>query len=647
MNTLIFFLTTILVQTNKKAYHKIRNNLIEKIKKKEYLIYNSNKTYARIDLYLSEFDKAIVCEIEGGITSRSYLKNVFFNVTYENKTINQIVSEIEENIMNIPNIINDEYSIHDANILVYNSLDVKRYPIMKKIIENMKHKNCERRENKIIDEIFFEIICDKDCLLYKMIYNRTGPSLSNKKILSCNPEAEYSTNYNENTYYIRLRIDVLNYCYFFELNTKDLDVENLYSFDDINIKFKSIFDREILRQLLILYNSCENNLLNSVIESIPLKCTPISVVNISSYFKIRIKYEKIIFEDENIAFYYSKKKFKHLNNKTYINEESYTEIKEIIESILVIKKLDQGRAVDFFYRILKFNKKLEFLIMNILNKPGTGLYLIFIHLLFFLKIMNEDDLKIIIEQKDNELKKIMIAKNLLKKLSDDIDRSFYLVKVCLLIETERYINYNVELEPIFKTFKVIGELIESKKMLQKHIIMPTKCSNCEKEGKCNCAEQPIEILKDKFRSFMSNKYKIFKNDEETIKYRIYIKKGSINWLRIFDEMKNIHIGNILKYKKKVMKKIYKLSSLFTGIDTTDVYKYDIKKEELIQNLGFYENEVEENNKKIGILLLTNTIEDEKFEDEVVENNEIFENEMAGIIKTFVNENTQEYENLMQ
>ncbi|WUR03168.1 uncharacterized protein VNE69_03377 [Vairimorpha necatrix] len=215
------------------------------------------------------------------------------------------------------------------------------------------------------------------------------------------------------------------------------------------------------------------------------------------------------------------------------------------------------KIIEIFFRLIQDNKKVEYFIHRILCKQGTAVNIIFSHLLLDHKIIEKKKVNEIIE---TEIERQQIIKKILKKLSNSLYlSSTYLIKICLFLEVEEYLNENQSKnEPIFRTLKNIAYYIRSKKNLQEFYLSESSLLN---------------------------------------------KQKNVNLTKVFQELANYHLEDLGNLKENNLRFILKIAFLFTGLenDTCDVgdYQFYVDKFSIITGLRLDRIEIEINNKMIA------------------------------------------------
>ncbi|WUR03578.1 uncharacterized protein VNE69_05167 [Vairimorpha necatrix] len=410
-------------------------------------------------------------------------------------------------------IVLDEYVSNqtDAIVLTYLSSFTIRSNIVLEIINHLEKENCKRKNSIVRPDIIYEYIIDQRSLYAKTLTlaesNRNGDNL-----LILNSQIIYIKKNDES--YINFFIPINNICCFFEVNVAEFDVEKNLNLIEVKTPFKNNTDQIICKRILNLYkasfyiesvNSCFTYSLepssNSIIRSSCKK------------FMLEIKNDMILFRHNAFEFVYVINNDLGPQRKLIITESCYHEFQEIFKKLHLVKRSNKyAKGFEIFSRLVKSEDKVEFLIKRILSKKRTALHILLKHLLFYMKIIGENEVNNNIEH--DELIKSEIAKTLVKKLKLDVNApAIYLITICLFLETEKYLKENDTInDKIFDSLKEIGKLIKSK----------------------------------------------YHKDEN--------KNNNIDLFEIYQEIVNFHLKEISNYTKKVLTYYIKTTSLFTGLE---------------------------------------------------------------------------------
>ncbi|WUR05017.1 uncharacterized protein VNE69_12002 [Vairimorpha necatrix] len=449
--------------------------------------------------------------------------------------------------------------------------------IVKKIIEKLNQINDERRIKQKGAEIYYENICVRGCLLHNILEKKHKFNSKNlSKVQNPEPTLSYRRNEDDNSYYLELCVKINKICYLFEFDMNELDNKELNTMVKINIGNMCHYDAKILKNLFEIFNVKDLYHIEANGEIGILEITPNKIEKIMpKKFKIEIHPDFINFFDgyRKNSVYLKNESNKDDGEKKFINNIFFNEIKKILEKINFIANTKDYECVEFFYRLLKNYNKVEFLILRIMNKERSALKIIFNFIIKHIYIVDEDELdyttgEIIFRSNNEEDVKNKMLKNLSYELSGNQLSECYLIKICLLFEAEEFINKkNINNEIIWESLIDINEYIQEKNN--------EKISRSDRNSRC------------------------------------------INIVKIIKEVENYHIHNIIKYKNEVLKNVWKITSIFTGlVSSSFVYKdtkEDFRRKKICENFQLDENEIEEKANIIENNLQKNTDEDEEYE----------------------------------
>ncbi|WUR02695.1 uncharacterized protein VNE69_02216 [Vairimorpha necatrix] len=535
--------------TNQMFFYKITDDLINKVENREYGIFNSFKIPVIVYLVHHESKQIINVNINEKASQVNNQIKKRCTVFYDKKSINEITNEIENLIVSSLKFKNS-YSIN----ITYDKLDIKRSSIFYEVMKNIINVNKEKKINKKCKDIFYDNICEKNSYFIDVIYTIKQENINLKDNMSIF-KVHVFYNIEPSTWYIRLPIEIEGIYYLFELDIEEFELEAFYSLSNINIKFKNSYEEQNFMNLLIFLKEIDDKLLCSQIQQSKVSCKTNKYMIKNSSFKIQIESDKINFRQRSDNYEYNL-----LENASFsINRNCYFELQRFVEqfNIMNINQIYEG--IEVLFRSFCRNKKIEFLVHRILYRKKSALNLLFGHLFLSMYVIYRHELDIIIGHKEDTENEIEDIKNrltdfILSKISFDNNLIFYLIKICLLKEAEKYINENeVNDDLLFNTLKEIGNLVRLKK------------SN-------------------------SNEIMQFSCD-----------KGGIDIFAIITDVLNIHTENLYNYKIWGLEHICKLASLFEvryKLSTAE-YSKDFEKYEIMDSMELYKFDVEFN---IGILL---------------------------------------------
>ncbi|WUR03406.1 uncharacterized protein VNE69_05003 [Vairimorpha necatrix] len=541
-------------------YNELKTNIIKKIENRDYVLFDRSKLYMSVFISTGHYNirnEGVPLEviIFSGINYNDEKK---FTINCKNKSIDNIVAELEEKIQRVISFPNDKtlvlfYSEHQLN----NIIRLDGSITMKNFIESIKKINVQRKENKKAWEIFYDNICMESDYFDEII----------DEIYKNNHDVDgFIKHYDYLRNYFIFRIDIGNILYIFRICIDEFDYLN-----NIKIRIENKYDEEILKKLLDLYNLSYNHLFIINFHDIPINITPnsIEIRSENIFFKIEIESDKIIFEQNAGKYIYSLQNSNNFN--VFIDEQCFIEFRKIIEVASMITDENTIKAILMFGKLLRHENKIFFLLDMILNMQRSALNILLGHLLLHYKIIDEPELKIIISNDEyRDVRTTELIDIICTKMLNSGNTVFFILTIGLLIETEKYIaEYDIDDDPFYKTLLHIGNIIKSKD---------------------------------------------YKNGVE-----IACTEKSINIMEIMKELVSIHVTNFNLYKNKVLSSMGQLISTFTGlktnyIDYSDrIYLQIIKLEDVIQCFELNNNEIY----KIFIIiknkLIENSQEDIKFE----------------------------------
>ncbi|WUR04530.1 uncharacterized protein VNE69_09085 [Vairimorpha necatrix] len=558
MNIVLLINVILFVQTSPHEVFDIINNMIlNKIINRDYTILQNSSHFTKVSLFFNTRNKTILFYTEENLINIDNNNTYISIIHYDNKSISDIIESIELNVRSFYKCL-DNYSI----VLTYSALNFGVCLTMKEVIKNITIINNERRIKKKGWDIYYENICENDSYLNRILYElkpNTSNNDNNFGVFSVH--THYKAEKDE--FCIRLNIPFVDVYHLFELNIGELDVDKFYSLSDTNIKLNNKFDEEILRKLLCLFKISYNVLFKAFYIQFELECTSNIIEIMYPYFKAELKPKKIIFKHSSGEYVYHSDSKKCLCDKQNdLNEKYLLEFQKIMENISSIKNVENCRGVEMFYRLLLKNNKIDYLLRRILTKGRSPINLLCVHLLLSAKVITTSDANIIFnieEDVENEIEEIINKSiNGLFKCSSINDRlEFYTIKICLLIETERFIKESdVSNDHIFQNIKEIGILVKLKNSLTE----------------------------------------------------------DISFAMIIQEFISRHIDNIIKYNNQIMRELCNIAGLFR--ENSDLIIKDFKKqynrEEFIEARGLDKNKLKDKFGNIKLKLLRNNEEDKYF-----------------------------------
>ncbi|WUR05018.1 uncharacterized protein VNE69_12003 [Vairimorpha necatrix] len=534
---------------------------MKKIEDRDYLLFDHSKRYMTIsiskdqDFYGDNSDAFIE------VTLCFDIKNNYeidFIINCGNKSLNQIITELEEKIQSFISFpYNKEFVLFYSEYQLGDSISLDGTITMENVIETIKKINSQRKINKKGREIYYENICIESGYFEDII----------KEISENKVNVEHAIKYYDYVpNYFLFRIDIENKSFLFQFYIEEIDYEN-----DIKMNLENKYDEKILIKLLERYNLSYEYLFDTPFIVVPINCIPngIEIIHEDIIFKMEIETDAVVFSQNSKIYIYSIRD--DVQEFFFIDEQCLMEFRKFIEIASRINDENIKKAIGIFYRLLKIENFVNFILEILLNRPISAIKIILAHNLLYYNIIDEPELKVVISnEKHNNIRKTEVVNKILSKIHTFYYNEFFVVKICLLLETEKYIvRNNLENDVFCKNLELIGNLIRLKNS---------------------------------------------KNDFEMID-----KKDNFNLIGILEEMVSVHIVHFKTYKKKVLTYICKTLSLFTGLNTNFIDYFDKKHYakiviyEVIESFGLNKNKVEKCNKVVRKKLIENTQEDIKLE----------------------------------
>ncbi|WUR04884.1 uncharacterized protein VNE69_11053 [Vairimorpha necatrix] len=545
----------LIVQGYQDVYNKLYTLITEKIKNRDYWEISNEKKYLRIKLsfdYLNyQLDANILeeCNILEIIEEE---KRILVNSI--ERSIQDIVVEFEDKLLHECEILRPDFIV-----LIYNPACCQ-HNVFKQIIDFLIQKNLARRNSINRSDLLYEYIIEDISLwnvmfvnLYKQEYNN---DFSHQKI-------PLTFSKRGKQHYVNFCIEVKNIKHLFEINAEEIGKESLYTWKDTCLEKNKEVDRKIGNYFHMLYkNIYVDNIDNYSMPFFKI-CTPYKIELFIKKFRIEIIDDEIHLGHRNENHIFIPNRQTTLFGKRYANENKWiTEFKRVFKKIHAIDfSENRCKGVEMFFRLIRYLNKVDFFIERILNAEGSPMNVLLAHLLHIKGLINRSELKNIINIEGLiEEKKIQLCKELEKSLSTDRCNSIsFLLKIFLFIEGEKYINKNrSNPEPNFKILKMIGALIKSK-------------------GKARGILKKIES-------------------------GFFINKNKIDLAVIYDDLVKNHFQDYQNSQSNLWKEVFKIASLFTGLESTrceiNDHTFYTLKGKIIREMGLDKYEVEKNNKII-------------------------------------------------
>ncbi|WUR03666.1 uncharacterized protein VNE69_05255 [Vairimorpha necatrix] len=543
-------LTIVFVHAYMFVYKNVKKTFTRKIYKKDFLMIHHSKSYLRVMIDFDAENNIIRGNIKKDMSqSENQFSKDFFIKCVEIPDISNIALEIENHLKKTGKILKTDFII-----LVYNPHDYINYNFMKKLIKNIKKSNSEKNRNPT--NLHYEYILERNSDFEKILSrgkfdkNHDNKEFGNFDVPICHVRRNYMN-------YVIFSIDIMNICYIFKINYNEIDAKSLYrSFLASKLSNNNHY-KDLQRELYLLHNFINKNERNLHLQSSALKCTDSSVkFENKSFIKFYKENGKIIFTQRGGNYVYpSKKKF----YQKFVIEEFIEEFRSILKKISDIQNGQDFIKVELFIKLLVKKDKIKTILNNILNKPKSAINLIFIHLLFFDRVINESELKQLRKNRSFNEKRRTISNVLKNKLSNQKELNSQpardMLKLCIFIEADTFLNENnLKFEPPFYKLREIG------KQVLKHE---------PKQVECN-------------------------------KINLLIKK-KINLMRIYDKVYH-HLDDIIKLNDDFAKILSEIICLFKGNNNYTYYinevNYKGNLNEIVKLYEFNKNDIERNNKEI-------------------------------------------------
>ncbi|WUR04646.1 uncharacterized protein VNE69_09198 [Vairimorpha necatrix] len=473
MDVVKFAFTILFIKSGQYVSNQINLVLIKKIESGDYTTIDYDKRYLRIlmdfDIRQNNINVYIVVEIKG-FQRRQETKNVKINCT--NKSI------------------------------------------LTNLIEHIKNENIKQKKLRLKDELFYEYIMENDVLWYKVFTNlKFKTSIVQGRL--CFPQSPISYIKRSNSRYICICINIDKVHYFFELNIKELGSENLIPHTIMIREHINEIDHQICIHLKELYKFIYVDKIVKRNISYFSVCTLNKIEFYHNIFKIKMDNDEIRFTQNYKEYIYS------LQHEAIFTNSTSLEFQEFFRKTYYIKTLGEcHNEVELLFRLLETGGRAEFFLKKILNKRGSAIYLILLQILLSDNLYKEFNLSKILrnEEFDETSKNLLIEKIITNLCNCSFLASTFLIKICLLLEVERFINENdVSDKPILLILSNIAALIK------------------KKAGFIPC----------------DNQYNVTKK---------------IDLIEIFHVAVKFHLKDIQAYMNNIWKQIFSITSLYTGYE---------------------------------------------------------------------------------
>ncbi|WUR03252.1 uncharacterized protein VNE69_04080 [Vairimorpha necatrix] len=543
-----------------QGFYKIYNNLNtvikNKVKNNDYYLIDKN-VCTIFRLWFNTDSNELISDLE--ILSRNFFpkENLIkkLKVNCFKKSTTTIIEELEKKILE-----NYEKIYMQSLIIIYNPLQAIYHPLYSKIISHLKTL---RKGIRVKHDIVYEQIIEENILIENILFNlKNNISYGDRNFQHINLVCVK----RNKSRFIIFSICLYDMYHIFEIDIKEINIEKFPLSHEITTIYDNDFDLKISKYYCELYKNVYIDDLQNYVQPKMEACSFTEII-LDSKFKIEINKDKIKFtQDYDSNKYFLETNSVNLNDGIIISKKCLSEFKYFFKKLssTMKNKYENNLCVEMFYRLMKTEDKVKFLLERLLNKTDTALCIIFAHLLLNMQIINKAEFKKIIESDElgdtrkTELINIVIEKTYQKNLSAE-----YLIKFCLLLEAEKFINENkFKCDSIFGTLKIIGSQMNKKKFLM-----------------------GLKI---------------------TMNPKMFYKENNIDLTKIMSGITVYGLNRIEKYKRIVSGELIKMTSLFAENKSNVCYNLEdmlfVNKDDVIFNLGLNSNEVINNSKIISVFL---------------------------------------------
>ncbi|WUR04878.1 uncharacterized protein VNE69_11047 [Vairimorpha necatrix] len=563
MNIYRIFHVFLFAQGFQHVYDKLNTLINNKIKNKEYWEIDTEKIYLKAKLSFDSTNNQLI----GFFIKKSFNSTIEeqvnrIRVDCDGRLIQNIIEEFELKVLHEYEKFNIDYIviIYESKYCAFNLFD--------QIINFLRTTNMDRKKNIYCSNIIYEYIIHDNIFWNQIFVNifvqNSNYEMNKKKIL-----LTYSK--RNNMRYINFCINFSNFYYFFEINVEEIVKQEIYSQINVKTAMKNEFDEEIKRNLYTLYEDVDLDNLERHYSPSFVACTADKIKFRHSKLEIVLGTNSILFAQKYNNYVHSQRNIANqLGNRSTDEDKFLKKFKKLFEKITEINTVvEHCKGVEMFFMSIECGNVLDFLLCKILNDADLPFYVLLGHILFCNELITENELKKIIRSEGlNVFERIQICKKLKQILSTDNCRSStFIIKICLFIEAEKYINdNNIESFLQFKILNRIGNLIKRKENSQSYF--------------------------------------------KRIKAMLTIKKNEIDLIKIYQEVVRYHLKDIKNCKKSVWKEIFSIASLFTRLENNEYIinntKYNTVLNDVLCSLNLDKNIVEINNEIIRRKLFENT-----------------------------------------
>ncbi|WUR03253.1 uncharacterized protein VNE69_04081 [Vairimorpha necatrix] len=460
MKMLKIFLTILFLHGFQKIYDNLNVIIMNKIQNNDFFTIDQRGVMAfnlRFDFDKCELNLDLEIIFHNFFTEENLIRTLKINCNKKSTTA--IVEELEKKCKE-----KYEKKYMQSLIIIYNQKQARKHPIYSRIINHLKYFKTLRKEFKVKHDIVYEHIIDENELLARIV------STLKMEIHCIIPNLCIACTKHNKTRSIIFSISSHDMYHIFEIDIKEIIIEKFPLNHEITTIHDNDFDIKISNYYCELYKNVYIDDLQNYTQPKMEVCSFTESL-LDNKFKIEINKDKVKFtQDYDSNKYFLETNSVNLNDGIIISKKCLSEFKYFFKKLssTMKNKYENNLCVEMFYRLIKTEDKVKFLLERLLNKTDTALSMIFAHLLLNMQIINKAEFKKIIESDElgdtrkTELINIVIEKTYQKNLSAE-----YLIKFCLLLEAEKFINENkFKCDSIFGTLKIIGSQMNKKKILR-------------------------------------------------------------------------------------------------------------------------------------------------------------------------------------
>ncbi|WUR04572.1 uncharacterized protein VNE69_09125 [Vairimorpha necatrix] len=601
--TIIAFLC--IAQGSRNDYDNLHSLINQKIDSRDYKEINTERKYLRIQLESWSDNILYIKMIQKINNTKEKELSKPKMIGCDHKSIEVIVRLLENEIMKFCNINSPDYIV-----LTYDAEYCEPNSTYKKIVAHIKKINLERTENNSNHKFPYTYILERE-ENWNIIFDYLPHSSDDLRNRSSSFHVPGFIKRN-NELYITFSIFFDEIYYIFEVNTKELGIEEQFVIMKNKRNLDNETDNEIRKQLYDLYKS-------DCIDEFDLydqTCLDLSLNKIKVYdiiINIDFESDKLWFEQKSGEFFYLLNPNRSLDkNEFNIQEDIFLEFIEFFNRINMIKNdRDCLVGVEMFFRLLASDNKVDFLLDRIFSNPGLVLNIIFAHLLLDQEAIEKDEMLKIIENNEIEESKKNKLRDILfdNSYNNRCNETTFIMNIVLLIEAEKYMNENnINDESIFGTLKNIAKLIESKERFteENHEESENSDDNYYVSEDTNYGSE----LEREDSADSSNGSVERPGDNEEIHNDNVSEGGShlsydyllIDLIKIYKELAHNYLKDLEESKKSIRDYFYNLTFIFV-LSANEIYIpircfLSTKKADFIRSINLTDDEVNSNNKLI-------------------------------------------------